>query len=499
MTAYCFDRFELRPAQRQLLVGGAPAGLGARAFDVLLCLVEGRDRVLTKDEILHAAWPGVIVEESNLSVQVSALRKVLGARSVVTVAGRGYRFGFDVREVAPAPASGAERPAIAVLAFSSASESPQIRLLADGLAQDVITLLARVPGFTVISRASSFLYRDRPAEAARDLGVRYVVEGTLRSAGSTALVTTHLVDATCGQVLETAAFESPLERASDLQEGIARGIIVRLQPQLARAEIAVVRRQRIENLDAWAHYHHAVVALGTKGWCEEAVVEARRCMRAALECDPSFALAHALHSLLGAMGWNSGVIEPWPGMERELIAEAEYALSLDGDSSEVMGLAGCTMCDLGRLDHASELLHLALEADPSNPQVHVALGALLAARGNLVDGMERMRLGIRLSPRDRRLGLWDWALSNLLFKAGRFEESLHEARLAAQRDPRIAAARFAEAAALMALGRADDALPCLRRARELQPRQTAEGLRRAHGDATAACLSPLWETAAPER
>ena len=101
---YQFGRFELRPATRQLLVDQAPATLGARAFDLLLALIERRDRLVTKDELLELVWPGLVVEENNLQVQVSALRKLLGQDAIATVAGRGYRFTLEPSQVdAPQP------------------------------------------------------------------------------------------------------------------------------------------------------------------------------------------------------------------------------------------------------------------------------------------------------------------------------------------------------------------------------------------------------------
>ena len=114
-----FDRFELRQQERRLLADGRDVALGARAFDVLACLVETRDRTVTKEELLAAGWPGLVVEENNLSVQVSMLRKLLGARAIATIAGRGYRFALEVSESRPdasaTVAAAIETPTIAVL------------------------------------------------------------------------------------------------------------------------------------------------------------------------------------------------------------------------------------------------------------------------------------------------------------------------------------------------------------------------------------------------
>jgi DNA-binding winged helix-turn-helix (wHTH) protein len=164
---YRFGRFEVRPAERLLLVDGVSTAVGARAFDLLLCLLAHRARVISKSEILEIVWPGLVVEENNLSVQISTLRKLLGAKAISTIPGRGYRFSLEVIPVSvsrladiPAPQTTTiTKPTIAVLPFSVLSDDPRINFLADGLAEDVIALLARVPGFLLISRASSFAFR----------------------------------------------------------------------------------------------------------------------------------------------------------------------------------------------------------------------------------------------------------------------------------------------------------------------------------------------------
>lgn len=176
-TGYSVKEFEIRPAERRVLTrAGEVLPIGARAFDLLLVLIEQRDRVVGKDELLSRVWPGVVVEENNLTVQISALRKLLGAEAIATVPGRGYRFTMAVSEPLPAasataPAAAkapsaespppAGRPSIAVLPFEVRSEDVAIGFLADGLVEDVIAQLARVPGFLVISRASSFEFRRR--------------------------------------------------------------------------------------------------------------------------------------------------------------------------------------------------------------------------------------------------------------------------------------------------------------------------------------------------
>ena len=501
---YHFDRFEVRTAERSLLVEGVATALGARAFDLLLCLLAHRDRVISKAEILEIVWPGLVVEENNLSVQISALRKVLGAKAIATIPGRGYRFSLEARQVASAPdvaarsppAFAANKPTIAVLPFSVLSDDPRIQFLADGLAEDVIALLARVPGFLLISRASSFAFRGHEVtvpEVARQLGVRFVVEGSVRLQKDALLVSTQLTEAASGHVLWSGRFERRLEEAVDLQEGIARGIISELEPELTRAEIAHIRRQRPENLDAWSHYHQAIGAIALRGWGSEAMAEARSQLQQSVEHDASFGLGHAQYALLTALSINIGLLPDAADLKTQAQNAADRAMELDDGSSEVLGYAGCALCDLGHHSRGVVVLHQALEIDPSNAQAHVALGASLVLTGKLDDGLEKMRFGMKISPRDRRLGFWGWALGTFLFRAGRLDEALAESRNAIRRDPRFHLARVLESAVLDRQGNAAEAAHSLAIARQLSSTLTLKEIAWTHGHRVGERMALLWK------
>ena len=227
-TRYQFDRFEIQPAARVLLEAGTLVNLGARAFDLLVCLLERRDRVVGKEDLIERVWPGLVVTDNNLNVQIAGLRKLLGAQSVQTVQGRGFRFALDVLEVRELPAASAtglraedvaqvarlaavaggaggaegartvpdfERrmpkpdlslsavPSIAVLPFINMGNDPQQNYFVDGITEDITTELSRFKAFLVIARNSSFSYKGRAVDVrtvSKELGVRYVVEGSVR-------------------------------------------------------------------------------------------------------------------------------------------------------------------------------------------------------------------------------------------------------------------------------------------------------------------------------
>ena len=203
----------------------------------------------------------------------------------------GYRAETSAAPTLPATSAPKPRgrPSIAVLPFKVLSEDPRLGFLADGLAEDVIALLARVAGFELISQSSSFAFRNREASVAtiaRDLGVRYVVEGSVRTVGDVVRVSTQLIDAATARVLWSGRLDGRSDDTSDLQDGIARGVISELEPELTRAEIALIRRLRPENVDAWDCYRQGMGAIAMKGWTEEAMRESRTQLQPGLRTRP---------------------------------------------------------------------------------------------------------------------------------------------------------------------------------------------------------------------
>jgi len=396
----------------------------------------------------------------------------------------------------PQAGSAAEGPSIAVRPFKVLSENRELEFLAEGLAEDVIALLARVPGFFVISRASSFAFRNPETPAsivAQQLGVRYVLDGSVLGAGNQVRVSTQLAEAPTGRILWSGKFEATRAETLELQDDIARGIIIELEPALTQAQVTVIRRQRPENVDAWGCYHQAAGALGGKGWNELAVTEAQNFLRRALELDGDFALARGQLALLTALAETTGLVKHSAERIQEALAAAEMAIAADTGSSEVLGYAGCALADLGYTERGVEILRQALEIDPSNAQAEVALGAALAMTGDLDAGIVRMRHGFKLSPRDRRLAFWRWGLGGFLLRANRPEEALEEARIAARRDPRLYLPPILEAVAQAALGRAELARGALMAARRLRPKLTQQEIERSHGRRDAKILSGVWD------
>ena len=500
-TNHRFGRFEIRSAERLLLVDGTAAVVGARAFDVLLCLIERQDRVVTKAELMDRVWPGLVVEENNLTVQVSALRKLLGPKGISTVPGRGYRLTLcseadilepvnSIRDAKTAQAT------IAVLPFRVLSDDSRLRFVADGLVEDVTALLARVPGFLVISDGSSFIFRDHGLarqSVASQLNVRYLVDGSIRADNTSLRISWQLIDAQSERMLSSGYHSCLFDQAFLVQEAIVYSILSELEPALTKAEIAHIQRQRPENLDAWAYYHQAVGAIAMGGWGAAAMAQAMAYLKSSTTADPAFGLGHAHHALLVGLAKHLGQLPGDSPQLQQALSSAHRAMEIDGGSPKVLGYAGCALCDLGQHALGIEVLNQALELDPSNAQAHVALGAALVMTGEPAAGIEKMRLGMRISPRDRRLGFWGWVLGLSLLKVKRLDDALLEAQTAGRRDTQFSLPRILQAAVLDQQGRVAEATAALVLTRQLHPELTLGDVVATHGRYVGTRMALIWD------
>jgi adenylate cyclase len=388
------------------------------------------------------------------------------------------------------------RPSIAVLPFDILSDDKKLELLADGLVEDVTALLARVPGFFVIARSSSFAYRGQSPdvrEVGHELGVRYVVQGSVRASGQRVRVTAQLVDAETGRQLWNHRFEVDRNETFDLQDQIARAIMIELEPELIRAELKLIQRQRPDNLDTWSMFRKALGAISVKGWNEDSAAEAIGELRRTIAVDPNFALAHALLALLTAFGANMALINDNSEVRTEAKAAAERAIALDPESSEVLGFAGCAIADLGEDARGIEYLRHAVAIDPSNAQALMALGAAQTRLGQFDEGIANMRLAMQRSPRDSRIAFWAMLLADALRKAGRVQEALAEATGASRRDGRLYLSRVVAALALVKLGRMEEARAALAEGRRIRPVMTQSEVGKFFGQSAVADLKPLWQ------
>ena len=276
-TSYALGTFRLDAEAGILFRGAEPIALGRRAVAVLRVLVEQSGSPVLKDALIKAAWPGLLVEESNLAVQIATLRKVFRAEPgaehwIETLPGRGYRFVGPTKITKQDSAAGAlgssaspqtvagpdlslpEKPSIAVLAFDNMSGDPEQAYFADGLVEDITTALSRFKALVVIARNSSFVFKGKSVDiqqVARELGVRYVLEGSVRKAGGRIRITGQLIDATTRAHLWAEKFDASIENVFELQDQITEKVVGALVPSLQTAELKRARRKPPASLDAY--------------------------------------------------------------------------------------------------------------------------------------------------------------------------------------------------------------------------------------------------------
>src|SRR6516162_10264872 len=228
-----FGPFRLDLRGPELRRDGQLVRIHRRAVGILCALAEAKGEVVGKDELMARLWPGRIVEEGNIHVHVSALRKALGEHGdghtyVVTVPSRGYRLAglAGSPEAAPSAAQGLplpDKPSIAVLPFQNLSGDPDHEYFADGMVEEIITELSRIRWLFVIARNSSFTYKGQAVDVkqvGRELGVRYVLEGSVRKAGGRVRITGQLIDATTGAHLWADRFDGSLDDIFELQDKV---------------------------------------------------------------------------------------------------------------------------------------------------------------------------------------------------------------------------------------------------------------------------------------
>jgi adenylate cyclase len=271
-----------------------------------------------------------------------------------------------------------------------------------------------------------------------------------------------------------------------------RAIASRIEPELVRAEIALIRRRCDANPNAWSCFRQGAGVISLKGWSEETLTQATALLRQATTLDPDFALARAQLALFLSLGARLGLVADGAAAVTEARTEAERAVRIDHDASEVLGYAGCALAELGDVQRGTEILERAIENDPSNAQAWVALGTSLCFLEKMdTTGLEKLRHGMRLSPRDHRLGFWGTFYALALARHRRLTEAHEEVRAACRRDPQFYVARIVLALTAAGLGSKEEAVVALREARRLRPRLSLNEIQLLVGR-RAALLAPLW-------
>ncbi len=471
-TQVRFGPFEWCPVRRQLIADGAHAvSLGARAFDLLGVLLDNRDRVMSKGDLIDRVWTDTVVEENNLSVQVSMLRKVLGDAAIATIPGRGYKWALPVDapvtapvaapaiapaiapdNLSPAASTAASihsptqapipalssvapprraKPSIAVLPFANLSGAAEQDYFADGLAEDIVASLSRSPWLFVVASSSSLQFRDAqvaPAVVCRALGVQYLLRGSVRMAEQRLRIGVELIDCDGDEVVWAERHDRPALDLFEVQDEIAAKIVGALEPAfLQREEHRSVNRTSCD-LQQWdllmrARWHY---------WrsSKRHSLEAKQLLEQALRLHPADGAALSLLAFCLATDVWSG----WATNPKSAAVEARQlatrAVAIDDRDAFAHFTLAVTLLSFGELDAAIAEQRRALALYPHFAAAAAELGRLLAFSGETDEGCRLIRQAITDSPTDPRSALWIFGLGIASFVDRRYADSVVQARRA---------------------------------------------------------------------
>lgn len=398
--------FKLDKNARSFEINGQAVSVGARAFDVLAFLCDHSDRVVSKQELLEQVWGGLAVEEGNLTVQISTLRKLLGSDAIATVPGVGYKLvlGAGKALVADGPEL-PQKPSMAVLPFANLTADPATDYLVDGIVSDLISAVSRVPGIFVIAASSSFKYKGQIVslkDVGTELGVRYLLEGSIQLGGDQLRITTQLVEAQTGHAIWSERFVGTTQDIFTLQDQITERTAAALELNVMFAEAGRARGAATDSIGAYDLCLQAAplaMRVSTRQDFDEAVDLLDR----ALDLDPDYAFAKALRVRAHIMATGARVMTHDEGSAALPMA---YAL-LDGRQSDplVLAYAGLMVAFLGD-DHALgyRSIQQAKSINPNSVLVRVSSAWVGAYTGFYQAAIEDAEFAYRLNPLDPNIG-----------------------------------------------------------------------------------------------
>jgi TolB-like protein/tetratricopeptide (TPR) repeat protein len=479
-----FGPFRLDADAEILFRGAEPTVLGQRAVALLRLLLERAGAPVSKDALIEAAWPGLAIEDSNLTVQIAALRRVLeevagGATWIETLPRRGYRYVGPLVATGNPPAEAnpqtspalalPDKPSVAVLPFSNLSGDPEQEYFADGMVEDIIAGLSRIKWLFVVGRNSSLTYKEKAVDVkrvGRELGVRYLLQGSLRKDGNRVRISAQMIEAETGGHLWAERYDRPLDDIFALQDEITLSVVGAIEPSLRRAEVERVKRMRPESLDAYDLVLRAQPDVNSG--MPERVTKALALLERALALDPTYALVHAFSAMCHhCLFLRAGLHDE---NRAASMRHAQAAIVHGQDDALALTFAGFSIGMDGH-DHAAAFaaFEAALAVSPSSALTYILGSVILGWAGEAERAIEWGARGMRLSPFDP----WAFAAFHSLtlghFHRGRYEEAASAAHKAVQSNPAHSISYMLLAAPLAKLGRLEESKAAAARVLELQP------------------------------
>ena len=480
---YTFEDFSLDTDRQELFRGKDRIAVEPQVFDLLHYLVRNRERIVSKDDLIAAVWKGRIISESTLTSRITAVRHAIADRAedqrlLRTIARKGLRFIGEVREekspTAPAtavqmpsekqadPARSLvlpDSPSIAVLPFNNLSGDLDQEYFADGIVEDIITALSRIKWFFVIARNSSFTYKGKNVDVkqiARELGVRYVLEGSVRKVGSRVRITGQLIDGSNAVHIWADTFDGELNDIFELQDRITASVVSAIEPSLQHAEIERLKYKPTDKFDAYDLMLHAL-----QQWhqfTEVSFQAALDCLDRALVIDPSYAPALAMTAYCYAhrrqQGWSKDIeAEATKGLRL-----ASKAVELAKDDGNVLWMAAAAVWQLElNWPRARELARRSVIANGNSVWGLIVTALIEMTSGNAGEGLSLLRRADRLSPRDPTGWLLAGGMSLAYYLEGKLDDSIQWSQQALAQNPRYVVAIRLLAANYARLGQPDKA------------------------------------------
>ena len=479
-----FSNHTLDIDRRELLRDRDAVAVEPQVFDLLVYLVENRDRVVSKDDLIASVWGGRIVSDSTLTSRINAARKAIGdsgieQKLIRTVARKGLRFVGGVETAAGAQEEIREsmrpalplpdRPAIAVLPFTNMTGDPNEDYFSDGITEDIITALSKLRWFFVIARNSSFVYKGKAVhmkQIAEELGVGYVVEGSVRRGGDRLRITAQLNDVATGSHIWAERYDRNIADVFAVQDEITEAIVAAIEPQLYAAESFHARRKPPDSLDAWELVMRAL----SHYWrvTRQDNVVAQALLEKATAIDPNYGQALGVlatsHVFTAHMGWADRATA-MPIAERAALE----AIHADGEDPWAHYALGGVYLFARRFDDALAEFEAALRLNPNFSLAQGYYGLALAYCGRPDEAELAAQRALRASPRDPLSGIYFGIAAYAQYVGRNYEEAMRLAREGIrQRGDFVGAHRVLTAAAGMA-GRTDVAKAALQELRRAQP------------------------------
>ncbi len=450
--------FDVRADRREVVVDGAVTPLGARAFDVLAQLDAHADRVVTKQELLEQVWGGLAVEEGNLTVQISALRKVLGAGAIATVPGVGYKLTRGALPTITAGPALPDTPSLAVLPLANLTGQPGQEYLVDGIASELISALTKIPGLFVIAATSSFAYKGRAVQlpdVGRELGVRYVLEGSVQQAGQTLRISVHLVEADTGRAIWSERFTGETNDIFTLQDRLTESVAAAIEPTLRSAEALRSREKPQKDLRAYDLCLQVEPLMRFTAKPAD-FIRAFALLDEAIALDPGYAHARALRCWAYTIAAGGRFISVKDC--QHVVPDAHALLQSGTNDALTLTYAGHALAYLARgAEIGLPALRRAKALNPNSVTVLCSSGWLHTYVGEFETALADIERALRLNPLDPNHGFVRSALGPILIGLGRVDEAISMIEASYHEAPGYGSTVFVLMIAYWAAGRVEDA------------------------------------------